>query len=181
MLRILSFFFILLHFSFITSVVQAYTITNQELTTLEKAAFAYSKAIQNADVDAILNAIPPQIIDSLTTKKNLSKSQFQQIMKNQLKQLAENYKIENIQINQKQKREGKLDNNIPYFVIPLKFVITMNSGEKCSIQTEIIALLDNKQWYFLRGNDRLILNITNEALPGLEKIKINPQKITKIL
>ncbi|WP_455481518.1 hypothetical protein V4P56_03210 [Bartonella sp. B35(2025)] len=181
MLRIHPLFFIFLYFAFIISVVQAYTITDKELTTLEKAAFAYSKAIQNADADAILNAIPPQIIDNLTTKKNLSRSQFQQIMKSQMEQLAENYKIENIQVDQKQKREGKLDNNIPYFIIPVKFVITTNAGKKCSIQTEIIALLDNKRWYFIRGNDETILNITSRAFPGLEKIKTNPQKIIKIL
>ncbi|AFR26473.1 hypothetical protein [Bartonella quintana] len=181
MLRIRSLFLILLCITFIISITQAYTITSQKLTTFEKAAFAYSKALQNADANAILNAIPPQIIDSLTTKKNLSKSQFQQIMKSQIEQLAENYKIESIQIDQKQKREGKLDNGIPYFVIPVQFVTTTNAGKKRSIQTEVIALLSNNQWYFIRGNDKTILSITSEAFPGLEKIKINPRKITKIL
>lgn len=180
MLRIRYLFPILLCIAFIISAVQAYTITNQELTTLEKAISAYSEAIQNADTDAILNAIPPQIIDSLATKKNISKSQFQQIIKKQIEQLVENYKIESIHIDPKQKREGKLDNGIPYFVIPVELVTVTNTG-KCCIQTEIIALLYNSQWYFIRGNDEAILNISNEAFPGLEKIKINPQKITKIL
>ncbi|WP_455479970.1 hypothetical protein V4B17_02820 [Bartonella sp. B23] len=178
MLRISS---LLLCVAFILSTTKAYTIANQELIALEKATFAYSKAIQNADANAILNAIPPQIINSLTAKKNLSKSQFQQIMKSQIEQLAENYKIESIHIDKKQKREGKLDNGIPYFVIPVEFVTTTNAGKKCSIQTEVIALFYNNKWYFIRGNDEAILNITSEAFPGLEKIKVNPQKITKIL
>ncbi|QLC52544.1 hypothetical protein HWV54_00865 [Bartonella alsatica] len=178
MLRIHPLFPILLCIAFIISTTQAYTITNQKLIALEKAAFAYSKAIQNADANAILNAIPPQIINSLTAKKKFSKSQFQKIMKSQIERLAENYKIESIHIDQKQKREGKLDNGIPYFVIPVEFVTTTNVG-KCSIQTEVIALFDNNKWYFIRGNDEAILNITNETFPGLEKIKVNPQKITK--
>ncbi|EJF80943.1 hypothetical protein [Bartonella doshiae] len=179
--RIRLLFFILSCITFIISTVYAYTITSKELTTFEKAVFAYSKAIQNSDAEAILNAIPPQIIDSLIAKKSLSKSQFQQIMKSQIEQLAENYKIESITINQKKKREGKLDNDIPYFVVPIEFVTITNSGKKSSIQTEIIALLCNEQWYFIRGNDEAILNITNQAFPGLEKIQINPQKIIKIL
>ncbi|WP_455465526.1 hypothetical protein [Bartonella sp. B39] len=181
MLRIRPLSPILLCIAFILSTTQAYTIAGQKLITLEKAAFAYSKAIKNADANAILNAIPPQIINSLTAKKNLSKPQFQQIMKKQIEQLAENYKIESIHIDQKQKREGKLDNGIPYFVIPVEFVTATNAGKKCSIQTEVIALFYNNQWYFIRGNDEAILNITTEAFPGLEKIKVNPQKITKIL
>ncbi|MET3590081.1 hypothetical protein ABID23_001179 [Bartonella silvatica] len=181
MLRIRSLFPIFLWIAFTLSTTQAYTITNQKLIDLEKAAFAYSKAIQDADVDAILNAIPPQIINSFTAQKKFSKSQFQQIMKSQMEWLAKNYKIESIHIDQKQKREGELDNGIPYFVIPVEFVTTTNSGKKCSIQTEIIALLDNDKWYFIRGNDEAILNITSEAFPGLEKIKTNPQKVTKIL
>ncbi len=100
-------------------------------------------------------------------------------MKSQIERLVENYKIENIHIDQKQKREGKLDNDIPYFIIPVKFVTKTSTGEKCSIQTEIIALLDNNKWYFIRGNDEAILNIANEAFPGLEKVKVNSQKITK--
>lgn len=165
----------------ISSKTQAHTITNQKLTALENATSFYSKALKNADANAILNAIPPEIINSLTAKKNLSQSQFRQIMKSQIEQLSENYKIESIHIDQKQKREGTLDNGIPYFVIPVELVTTTNSGKKCSIQTEIIALFHNNQWYFIRGNDEAILSITNEVFPGLEKVKINPQKITKIL
>ncbi|UNE55185.1 hypothetical protein [Bartonella machadoae] len=179
MLRICSLFPIFLCIAFMISTTQASTITNQRLIDLEKAASAYSKAIQNADANAILSAIPPQIINDLTAKKNFSKSQFQQIMKSQIERLAKNYKIESIHIDQKRKREGKLDNGIPYFVIPVEFITTTNSGKKCSIQTEVIALLDNNNWYFIRGNDEAILNITSESLPGLEKIKVNPQKITK--
>ncbi|WP_273720879.1 MULTISPECIES: hypothetical protein [unclassified Bartonella] len=181
MLRIRSLFLILLCIAFTISTTQSFTITNQKLIDLEQAAFAYSKAIQNADANTILNAIPPQIIDSFTAKKKFSKSQFQQIMKSQIERLAENYKIESIHIDQKQKREGKLDNGIPYFVIPVEFVTITNTGKKCSIQTELIAIFDNDKWYFIRGNDEAILNITSEAFPGLEKIKVNPQKITKIL
>ncbi|WP_455480286.1 hypothetical protein V3564_03810 [Bartonella sp. B12(2025)] len=180
MLRIHPFFPILLCIAFIISIAQAHTVTNQKLIALEKAAFAYSKAIKNADVNAILNAIPPQIINNLTAKKNLSKSQFQQIMKSQIERLTESYKIESIHIDQKQKREGKFDNGVPYFVMPVEFITTTNTGEKCSIQTEVIALLYNNQWYFIHGNDEAILHISNEAFPGLEKIKINPQKIKKI-
>ncbi|WP_375622376.1 hypothetical protein [Bartonella sp. TT119HLJHH] len=166
---------------FITSTTQAHTITNQKLITLEQATSAYSEALKNADANTILNAIPPQVINRLTAQKNLSKSQFRQIMKSQIEQLAESYKIETINIDQKQKREGTLDNGTPYFVIPVELVTTTSSGKKCSIQTEIIALLQNNQWYFIRGNDEAILNITNEIFPGLEKVKTNPQKITKIL
>ncbi|WP_212112320.1 hypothetical protein [Bartonella queenslandensis] len=165
----------------ITSTTQAHTITNQRLISLEKATSAYSKALKNADANAILNAIPPEIINSLTAKKNLSQSQFRQIMKSQIEQLAENYKIESIHIDSKQKREGTLDNGIPYFVIPVELVTTKNAGKKCSIQTEIIALLHNNQWYFIQANDESILSITSEVFPGLEKVKISPQKVTKIL
>ncbi|MBB5072935.1 hypothetical protein HNQ69_000039 [Bartonella callosciuri] len=181
MLRIRSLLPIFLYIAFILPAAQAYTVTNQKLIDLEKAAFAYSKAIQNADANTLLNSLPPQVINSLTAKKNLSKSQFQQIMRSQIERLAENYKIDSIHINQKQKREGKLDNGIPYFVIPIEFITTTNTGKKCSIQTEVIALLDNNKWYFIRGNDEATLNITSTAFPGLEKIKVNPQKITKIL
>ncbi|WP_375649868.1 hypothetical protein [Bartonella sp. OT172YNZD] len=166
---------------FITSTTQAHTITNHKLTALEKATSAYSKALKNADANVILNAIPPQIINRLTAKKNLNQSQFRQIMKSQIERLAESYKIETINIDQKQKREGTLDNGTPYFVIPVELVTTTNAGKKCSIQTEIIALLHDNQWYFIRGNDEALLNITNELFPGLKKVKINPQKITKIL
>ncbi|PIT70571.1 hypothetical protein [Bartonella tribocorum] len=172
---------ILLCIALISSTTQAHTITNQKLTALETATSAYSKALKNADADAILNALPPEIINSLTAKKNLSQSQFRQIMKSQIEQLAENYKIESIHIDQKQKREGTLDNGIPYFVIPVELVTKANVGKKCSIQTEIIALFHNNQWYFIQANDEAILSITNKVFPGLEKVKINPQKITKIL
>lgn len=62
---------ILLCIALIPSTTLAHTVGNQELITLEleKATSAYSKALKNADADAILNAIP-QIINSLTAKKS---------------------------------------------------------------------------------------------------------------
>lgn len=171
MLRVRVFLLVILCFSFLTSTVQAYTITNEELITLEKATFSYSRALQEADANAILNAIPPQIIDSLAAKKNLNKSQFQKIMKDQIEQLAKNYQVENITIDKTRRREGKLDNGMPYFIIPIEFSIINNGEKKCCIQTEIIALLDSKQWYFIRNNNKAMLDILTQTFPGLEKIK----------
>ncbi|OPB29748.1 hypothetical protein [Bartonella sp. WD12.1] len=180
MLQIYRSFFTLLCFVFMILAAQANEVTDDELINLQKAIFIYNKALKEIDSNAILNAIPPQIIESLAAKKNLNKAQFQQIIKSQIEQLAKNYKIENIKIDQTQKREGKFDNGIPYFIMPLEIAITINSGTKCYIKSEIIALLENNQWYFIRGNDDTALNITNEAFPGLEKIKINSTEIIKI-
>ncbi|WP_142416837.1 hypothetical protein [Bartonella massiliensis] len=181
MLRIYFLVHILLCIVFIASTTQASPTKNPVIVVFEESVLAYSEALQNADANAILDAIPPQIINSFTTKKNLSQSQFRQIMKSQIEQLTKNYKIETIHINQEKRREGELDNGVLYFVIPVELVTTTNSGQKCSIQTEIIALFDHPQWYFIHGNEKALLNITTEAFPGLEKIKINPIKITKIL
>ncbi|EJF84643.1 hypothetical protein MCU_00221 [Bartonella elizabethae Re6043vi] len=181
MLRIFLLVPIFLYMITIAPITQASPMENSIFHLFEKEILAYSEALQNADANAILNAIPPQIINSLTDKKNLSQSQFRQIMKSQIERLTERYKIESIHINQEKRREGELDNGVLYFVIPVEFVTITNSGQKCSIQTEIIALFDHPQWYFIHGNEEALLNITTEAFPGLEKIKINPLKITKIL
>ncbi len=165
----------------IAPIAQASPMKNPIFRLFEEEILVYSEALQNADANVILNAIPPEIINSLTAQKNLSQSQFRLIMKSQIEQLAEHYKIESVHINQEQRRVGELDNGVLYFVIPVEFVTTTNSGQKCSIQTEIIALFDHSQWYFIHGNEEALLNITTEAFPGLEKIKINPLKITKIL
>ncbi|WP_208541257.1 MULTISPECIES: hypothetical protein [Bartonella] len=180
MLQIYRSFFIFLCLASIISTVQANGVTDEELINLKKEISIYNKALKEIDSNTILNAIPPKIIESLAIKKHLNKAQFQQIIKGQIEQLAKNYKIENVKIDQTQKREGKLDNGIPYFVMPLEIAITINSGKKCYIKSEIIALLENNQWYFIRGNDDTALNIINEAFPGLEKIKINSTKIIKI-
>ncbi|ABM45415.1 hypothetical protein H704_00656 [Bartonella bacilliformis Peru38] len=180
MLRICRFLPIFLGFILIISTIPGYTLTNEATINLETALSAYSKALQESDTDTILNAIPPQIIDSLATKRNLNKLQFQRVMKSQIEHLASNYKIESININQTERRAGKLNDNIPYFIIPMHFTITKINGKKCHIQTEIIALFENNQWYFIRGSDKATLHMVNKAFPGFETIKINPTKITKI-
>lgn len=59
-------------------------------------------------------------------------------MKRQIEQLAENYKIESIHIDQKQKREGKLDNGIPYFVIPIELVTTTNARKNALFKLKLL-------------------------------------------
>ncbi|MCZ2328152.1 hypothetical protein [Bartonella sp. F02] len=162
----------LICFIFLVSNVQANTITDEEFKVLEKETFAYSKALQEADANAILKAIPPQIIDALAEKKNLSKLQFQKIIKNQIEQIAKNYKkIEDIKIDQTQKRAGKFDNGIPYFLIPLEFTIRTNDEKKHSIKTEIIALFENHHWYFIRNNNETTLHLINEAFLKSKKVE----------
>lgn len=185
MLRICFLVPVFLYMITIAPITQASPMKNPIFRLFEEEILAYSEALQNANANAILDAIPPQIINSFTAKKNLSRSQFRLIMNSQIERLTERYKIESVHINQKQRRKGELDNGVLYFVIPVEFVTTTNSGQKCSIQTEIIALLNHPhlgypQWYFIHGNEEALLDITTEAFPGLKKIKINPLKITKI-
>lgn len=69
MLRTRNLFPIFLCIAFIISITQAYTITSPKLIAFEKAASAYSKALQNADANAILNAIPPPNHQQLNGQK----------------------------------------------------------------------------------------------------------------
>lgn len=181
MRRVSLLFLLFIYFTFTASMLKAYTLTKKERTTLEQATASYSHALQKADVEAILKAIPPKIIDTLANKKNLNKSQFQKIIRDQIKQLVQNYKqIESIRIRQTQRREGKLDNGTFYSVMPLEFVFATDSEKKCYIQTEIIALLDDNRWYFIHNNKGIISDVTREVFPGLEKIEIQAKKLTPV-
>ncbi|WP_208438332.1 hypothetical protein, partial [Bartonella taylorii] len=127
-LQIYRSFFIFLCLASIISTVQANGVTDEELINLKKEISIYNKALKEIDSNTILNAIPPKIIESLAIKKHLNKAQLKQIIKGQIEQLEKNYKTENVKIDQAQKREGNLDDDIRDCVMPLEIAITINSG-----------------------------------------------------
>lgn len=159
---------------FISGIVMANarSASDAEVKMLAEATKTYTTALQAADFDAVFNAIPPRIVDKLAVQSKLAKDQFRVIMVNQMKQLATAYKVEKITIDQSKKRAGSFDDGTPYYIIPSEFIINANGTEKKRIKCELIAILDNNQWYFVRGDDATTLVTMTEAFPGFEKIKL---------
>lgn len=158
----------------------ARSATNEELKMLNDATNNYANALQTANFDAVLNAIPPRIIQKLAAQSKVDQEQFRQIMVNQMKQLAETYKVDTITIGQSKKRAGEFDDGTPYYIIPTDFVITTNETEKNQINGELVAILDNNQWYFVRGDDATTLSTMSAAFPGFEKIKLSAPEVKKL-
>ena len=74
--------------------------TNAEIKLLSDSTQAYATALQSANFDAVLNAIPPRILEKLAEQSKVSKDQFRQIMVDQMKQLADTFKVVKITISQ---------------------------------------------------------------------------------
>lgn len=161
-------------------VANARSATDEELKMLTDATNDYANALQSANFDAVLNAIPPRIIQQLASQSKVDQEQFRQIMVNQMKQLATTYKVDNITIGQSKKRSGEFEDGTPYYIIPTDFVITSNGTEKNQIKGELVAILDNNHWYFVRGDDATTLSTMSAAFPGFEKIKLTAPEVKKL-
>ena len=95
-----------------------------------------------------------------------------------MKQLAATYKVDKITISQSRKRSGEFNDGTPYFVIPSEFIITANNQDKKRVKGELVAILDNNQWYFVRGDDATTLSTMTELFPGFEKIKLSMPEVS---
>lgn len=154
--------------------------TNAEIKLLSDSTQAYATALQTANFDAVLNEIPPRILEKLAEQSKVSKDQFRQIMVDQMKQLAATYKVDKITISQSRKRSGEFNDGTPYFVIPSEFIITANNQDKKRVKGELVAILDNNQWYFVRGDDATTLSTMTELFPGFEKIKLSMPEVSNV-
>ncbi|MHC5307135.1 hypothetical protein [Bartonella sp. LJL80] len=163
-----------------TIFVQARPASEAEVKLLGEATSAYANALQTADFDSILNAIPPRIVEKLAEQSKIAPEQFRQIMINQMKQLSNSYKVVQIAINQTKKRAGEFEDGTPYFIMPLDFTILANGSDKSRIKGELVAILDNDKWYFVRGDDAATLSTMNAAFPGFEKIKLSAPQVSKV-
>ncbi len=163
-----------------TIAAHARSATDEEIKMLTDATNNYATALQTSNFDAVLNAIPPRIIQTLAAQSKVDQEQFRQIMVSQMKQLAETYKVDKITIGQSKKRAGEFEDGTPYYIIPTDFVITTNGSEKNQIKGELVAILDNNQWYFVRGDDATTLSTMSAAFPGFEKIKLSAPEVKKI-
>lgn len=160
-----------------TILANARSATDDELNMLTNATNNYANALQSANFDAVLNAIPPRILEKLAAQSKVDQEQFRQIMVSQMKQLAQTYKVDSIAIGQAKKRAGEFDDGTPYYIIPIDFVIITNGTEKNQIKGELVAILDNNQWYFVRGDDATTLSTMSAAFPGFEKIKLTAPEV----
>lgn len=164
------------------SLASARTATEAELATLKTSINNYIKTIETADSDAVINTIPPQIIAALAKQSQTDPANFRTTMVSQIKNLTSSYKIDNFTFDQKKSRTGELTDGEPYFVIPIRFVLTnsTNNNEKNRITAELVALLQNNQWYFVRGDDEKSIATFASVFPGFEKITLKQAEVKKI-
>ena len=159
----------------------ARSATDAEVKMLSDATNNYATALQTSNFDAVLNAIPPRIIQTLAAQSKVDQEQFRQIMVSQMKQLAQIYKVDKITISQSKKSAGEFEDGTPYYIIPTDFVITtINDNNKNQVKGELVAILDNNQWYFVRGDDATTISTMSAAFPGFEKIKLSAPEVKPI-
>lgn len=163
-----------------TIAASARSATDEEIKLLTDATNNYANALQSSNFDAVLNAIPPRIIQKLAALSNVDQEQFRQVMVSQMKQLSETYKVDKITIGQSKKRAGEFEDGTPYYIIPTDFIITTNDNKKNQIKGELVAILDNNQWYFVRGDDATTLSTMSAAFPGFEKIKLSAPEVKPV-
>lgn len=163
-----------------TSSAFARTATPTELDQLATTIKDYEKALKGNDVDKIFLTLPPQVFQQLAKQTHIDESQIHRLVKDQLKQMTSTVTLDDIKIDFDHKRSGELDDGSPYYIIPIKLAATNRDKNKMMLESAFIALLDQNQWYLVRGDNAGFLDIMRTAFPGFEKITIDPPKMEKL-
>jgi len=154
-----------------------------ELKMLGDAVQSYKTATETGDVDGVLaKAMSPGMLrETAAFSKTFGEAVTEEALRAQtrdvLVQMSKHITIHDVDIALEKAQAKELDNGTPYFIIPYAYIIE-SGGQKKRISQDMIAVLDDGQWYLITVSNSGQKIVLGKVYPGLDRLDIKKPVVT---
>ncbi|AQS41216.1 MAG: Hypothetical protein BHV28_05050 [Candidatus Tokpelaia hoelldobleri] len=157
--------------------------TEAEMKMLGEAVQVYKTATEKGDVDGVLaKAMSARMFTetaafSKTFGEEATVEDLRAQTRDVLVQMSKHIVISDVDIVLEKAQARELDDGTPYFIMP--YAYTVKSGtQKKRISQDMIAVLDDGQWYLITVSNPRQKAVLGKAYPGLDKLGIKKPLVT---
>lgn len=158
-------------------------VTEVEMKALGEVVQAYKTATEKGDIDGILaKAMSPRMFTetvafSKTFGEEATVEELRAQTRDVLAQMSKHITINDVDIVLEKAQAQELDNGAPYFIMPYAYTVEAG-GQKKRIAQDMIAVLDDGQWYLITVSNPRQKVVLGNAYPGLDKLDIKKPRVT---
>jgi transposase len=161
----------LLVFVLLASVAWARPLTDQEKASLAVTVASFDTAMRDGDYARVTKTVPTKVIAAIGRRAGVSPDQ---ILAEMIKAMQETLQSSAVKIEFSMDLgtaiHKELASGTPYVLIPTQTTVAVG-GQRVRERGHTLALLDEGQWFLLRVNDALQLQILREVYPEFTGIE----------
>ena len=155
-------------------------LTSEERTGLDRAVSQFSVAFQAGDFAAILEALPPRVMDRFLRQSGISKEEFVKHVSDLMRKALTEVKMISYAMDVGKAQAETRPDGTSYVLIPTQTVMQVPSGDKVSIKSHTLAIFEGGTWYLMRISDPPQVAVLVDVYPEFKSVTL-PGDSTEIL
>ena len=140
----------------------------------------YVTSLNQNDYSFVVDSIPESILLFQAKKNNMELSEFKKIVLERYKELYTHKPASNYAIDFKLLHSFNIDNGIIAYTVPFTFIVVQNDGIKVKPNIELIGINDNNRWYFIRTDEKSLMELFKNKYKKFDNIKLTPLTYTDL-
>ena len=150
----------------------AFALEASDKTRLETTLSTYAAALENADYGAVVNALPPAVIELISQEAKLSPEVIRQSITAQMSSVMSEAVIHSFTMDTSTMTSGETASGMNYAFLPTETVISQAGGEQQNVETTTLAIDQDGVWYLMRIEYPSHYDFVRTAYPEFQDVAL---------
>ena len=132
----------------------------------------YASALENADYVAVVNALPPAVIELISQEAKLSPEVIRKSVTAQMSSVMSEATIHSFTMDTSTMTSGETASGMNYAFLPTETVVSQAGGEPQNVETTTLAIDQDGAWYLMRIEYPSHYDFVRAAYPEFQDVAL---------
>ena len=155
-------------------------LTEVESAALGTTVAAFDAAVGNGDFEAIIEIIPPRMIEHIADEAKVPVDELLAALKTQIDEVFATVELVSFGMDAENAEQRELADGSPYVLIPTTTVMEADGLGRIQVDSHTLGLLDTESWYQIRVGDAAMVGVLRQVYPQFVDVEF-PSETMKAL
>ncbi len=155
-------------------------LTEAETAPLADKVPAFDAAIGDGDYAAIVEVIPPPMLEHIAREAGVPVDELLIALKGQMDEIFATVELISFGMNVQAAEERELADGSPYVLLPTTTVMEAEGMGRVKVDSETLGLLDGADWYLVRVSDAAMVGVLRQVYPEFTGVEFPAETMTAL-
>ena len=160
--------------------VQAQGLAPTDLEAVELLRDEFNTAFTNNDIDAVVGAVPPKVIQFIAETNGIDPDQFRTMMVQQTEAMMGSVEVLGFSMDTGNMITGETPAGRTYALVPTVTEMDVDGAGKIRSTSDTVFLQDEGEWYMVRVDNAQQEQILKAVYPDFADVEFTPGTVEQI-
>ena len=155
-------------------------LTDAETAALADKVAAFDAAMRAGDHAAIIEVIPPRMIEHIAKEAGVPAEELLAALKGQIDEIFAAVELVSFGMDIQAAEERELADGSPYMLIPTNTVMEAEGLGRVKVDSQTLGLLDGSDWYLVRISDAAMVVVLRQVYPEFAGVEFPAETMTTL-